>query len=203
MTIAVDAFIHPTAVLDLPVEVGARTKIWHFSHIMQGARIGAHCVLGQNVYVAASVIIGDGCRIQNNVSLYDGVTLEPDVFVGPSCVFTNIRNPRAAVVRRNFESTHVRQGATLGANCTIVAGCSVGRWSFVGAGSVMTRDVADYALVVGNPARRIGWVSRRGQRLNFEDGYAHCSESGEAYRLTESGVVEMQDSPDPLRQFKR
>jgi UDP-2-acetamido-3-amino-2,3-dideoxy-glucuronate N-acetyltransferase len=188
MTISDDAFIHPSAVIDLPVDIGASTKIWHFCHIMSGARIGSSCLLGQNVYVASSVVVGDGCRIQNNVSLYDGVTLEQDVFLGPSCVFTNIRNPRASFRRHDFEATHIARGATLGANCTVVAGCAIGRWAFVGAGSVITKAVPDYALVVGNPARLIGWVSRRGTRLKFNEKVARCPDTGETYRLTKKGV---------------
>ena len=188
MTISDDAIIHPSAVIDLPVDIGAATKIWHFCHIMSGARIGSSCLLGQNVYVASSVVVGDGCRIQNNVSLYDGVTLEPDVFLGPSCVFTNIRNPRANVRRHDFEATHIARGATLGANCTVVAGCTIGRWAFVGAGSVITKTVPDHALVVGNPARIVGWISRHGTRLNFVKNVARCLDTGETYRLTEKGV---------------
>ena len=144
--------------------------------------------MGQNVFVAGSVVIGNCCRIQNNVSLYDGVILEDEIFLGPSCVFTNVRNPRAAVLRREFSSTRVQRGATLGANCTVVAGGTIGRWAFVGAGCVVVRDVPDYALVVGNPARQIAWMSRHGERLHFEAGNARCPATGEAYRLTDSGV---------------
>ena len=160
--------IHPSALIELPVTIGEGTKIWHFCHIMSGAYIGARCVLGQNCFVAGTVSIGDDCHIQNNVSLYDGVLLQDEVFVGPSCVFTNIRRPRAAVSRQgHFQQTRVQRGATLGANSTIVAGVTVGRWAFVGAGCVVLKDLPDYALVVGNPARPVGWVSRAGEPLVF------------------------------------
>jgi UDP-2-acetamido-3-amino-2,3-dideoxy-glucuronate N-acetyltransferase len=185
MSIAENVAIHPSAVVEHPVTIGQNTKIWHFCHIMSGARIGANCMLGQNVFVAGTAIVGDGCRIQNNVSLYDGVSLEDDVFVGPSCVFTNVRNPRATIRSAQFDPTFVHRGATIGANCTIVAGCNIGPWSFVGAGCVVLRDVPDYALVVGNPARQIGWVSRQGVRLNLKDGVAHCPSTGDIYRLVD------------------
>jgi UDP-2-acetamido-3-amino-2,3-dideoxy-glucuronate N-acetyltransferase len=155
---------HPTAVIDRGAEIGAETKVWHFCHVMAGARIGARCVLGQNVFVAASAVLGDGCKIQNNVSIYDGVTLEPEVFVGPSAVFTNVRNPRAHVDRRAaLEPTLVGRGATVGANATIVCGTTIGAHAFVAAGALVTRDVAPFAVVAGVPARRTAWICRCGQ----------------------------------------
>jgi UDP-2-acetamido-3-amino-2,3-dideoxy-glucuronate N-acetyltransferase len=157
---------HPTAIVDRGAHIGAGTKIWHFCHVMAGARVGARCVLGQNVFVAAGAVVGDGCRIQNNVSLYDGVRLEDDVFVGPSAVFTNVRNPRAAVDRRaSIEATPVGRGATIGANATIVCGTPIGEYAFVAAGAVVTRVVAAHAVVAGVPARRTGWMCRCGKRL--------------------------------------
>jgi UDP-2-acetamido-3-amino-2,3-dideoxy-glucuronate N-acetyltransferase len=188
MTIAENVAIHPSAVVEYPVTIGQNTKIWHFCHVMAGARIGANCMLAQNVYMAGTAVVGDGCRIQNNVSLYDGVALEDDVFLGPSCVFTNVRNPRANIRPGQFEPTLVHRGATLGANCTIVAGCHIGSWAFVGAGCVVLRNVPDYALVVGNPARQIGWVSRQGARLDFKDGVARCPSTGNAYRIVENRI---------------
>jgi UDP-2-acetamido-3-amino-2,3-dideoxy-glucuronate N-acetyltransferase len=190
--IASDVFIHPTAIVDLPCEIGEGSKVWHFCHVVAGARIGARCTLGQNVYVASSVVIGDGARIQNNVSLYDGVTLEADVFCGPSMVFTNVKNPRAHVSRRHeYAATVVRRGATFGANCTVVPGVAVGRYAFVGAGAVVTRDVPDYALVVGTPARIIGWACACGVRLSFDvvpRGVAACASCGERYAGDGAGV---------------
>jgi UDP-2-acetamido-3-amino-2,3-dideoxy-glucuronate N-acetyltransferase len=156
---------HPSAIIDRPASIGAGTKIWHFCHVMAGARIGARCMLGQNVFVAATAVIGDGCRIQNNVSIYDGVVLERDVFVGPSAVFTNVRNPRAEIRRDRaaFEPTLVRRGATIGANATIVCGVELGEYAFVAAGAVVTRDVAAHALVAGVPARNAGRACRCGE----------------------------------------
>jgi UDP-2-acetamido-3-amino-2,3-dideoxy-glucuronate N-acetyltransferase len=154
---------HPTAIIDRPARIGAGSKVWHFCHVMAGARIGADCVLGQNVFVAATAVIGDGCRIQNNVSIYDGVVLEDEVFVGPSAVFTNVRNPRASVDRKAaFEPTLVGRGASIGANATIVCGTEIGEHAFVGAGAVVTRDVAAHAVVAGVPARRRSWICRCG-----------------------------------------
>jgi len=186
-----DAQIHSTAIIDYPVNIGRRTKIWHFCHICSGAVIGQDCVIGQNGYVASTVVIGDRCRIQNNVSLYDGVVLESDVFVGPSAVFTNVANPRAMISRRaEFRQTRVLRGATIGANATIVAGATLGAFCFVGAGAVVTRDVAPHSLVIGVPAEPIGWVSRAGHRLEFgaAGNEARCPSTGEIYRLAESGV---------------
>jgi len=158
--------VHPTAVIDEPVQIGAGTRIWHFCHVMAGAVIGAECNLGQNVFVAGSVRIGDRCKIQNNVSLYDGVILEDDVFCGPSAVFTNVKHPRSAVSRRGeYEVTRVGRGATLGANCTVVCGVTIGAHAFIGAGAVVTRDVPPYAMMAGVPARRIGWAGPHGERL--------------------------------------
>ena len=181
------AWHHDTALIDTGAQLGADTKVWHFSHVCGGARIGAGCSLGQNVFVGNDVVIGDRVKIQNNVSVYDAVTLEDDVFCGPSMVFTNVYNPRAGVPRKaEYKPTLVRQGATLGANCTIVCGSTVGRFAFVGAGSVVNRDVPDYALVVGVPARRIGWMSEHGERLELPArgvGEATCPATGQKYRL--------------------
>lgn len=184
------AFIHETAVIDTGAQVGANSKVWHFCHLMGGSVIGKDCSLGQNVFVASSVVLGNGCKIQNNVSLYEGVVCEEEVFLGPSCVFTNVKNPRSSVNRRSeYLSTHVGRGATIGANATIVCGLSLGAYCFVGAGAVVTRDVPDFALVVGNPAHRIGWMSRRGERLNFNDeGMAVCPLSNERYILQDGTI---------------
>jgi len=179
-------FVHSSAFVDEPAVIGADTRIYHFCHVASGARIGKRCVFGQNVFVAGSVIIGDDVRVQNNVSLYDGVILEDFVFLGPSAVFTNITNPRAEIDRRGgFETTRVCHGATIGANATILCGVTIGAFAFIGAGAVVTRDVPAYALVTGVPARRTGWMSRHGQKLGPPDaqGLMVCPESGYRYRL--------------------
>lgn len=187
-------YCHETAVIDDGAEIGDGSRVWHFVHVSEGSRIGRDVVLGQNVFVAKGVIIGDGCKVQNNVSLYDGVILEEDVFCGPSMVFTNVVNPRAAVERKSdYRPTRVRRGATLGANCTIVCGVTVGSYAFVGAGAVVTRDVHDHALVTGVPARQVGWMSRHGERLELavgRDGEARCPATGERY-LVENGVCQI------------
>jgi UDP-2-acetamido-3-amino-2,3-dideoxy-glucuronate N-acetyltransferase len=181
------ATIHPSAIVDDGATLGAGTRVWHFAHVCAGARVGDGCSLGQGTYVGNDVVIGHNVKIQNNVSVYDAVTLEDDVFCGPSMVFTNVFNPRAAVVRKNeYRRTLVRQGATLGANCTIVCGTTVGPYAFVGAGAVVSRDVPAFALVVGVPAKQIGWMSRHGERLALPltgDGEAACPATGERYRL--------------------
>ncbi len=181
------AFIHPTAIVDDGAEIGDDSMIWHFCHVLGETKIGARCVLGQNVMAGPDVVIGDGCKIQNNVSIYKGVILEDDVFCGPSCVFTNVLTPRAFVERKDeFLPTLVRRGATVGANAVILCGNSIGRYAMIGAGSVVTREVPDHALVVGNPARRIGWVSRSGERLGDD---LICPRTGEKYRETDGGLV--------------
>lgn len=192
-------FVHPSAYVDQPCEIGAGTKVWHFCHIMAGARVGERCNLGQNVFVAGGAIIGDNVKIQNNVSVYAGVTLEDDVFCGPSCVFTNVINPRSQVVRHSqYMRTLVRRGATIGANATIVCGAAIGRYAFIGAGAVVRGDVPDYALMLGVPARQRGWMSRHGHRLPEPDaaGIMICPESGWRYREVEPGLLRCLDWPE-------
>lgn len=192
-------FVHESAYVDEPCEIGAGTKIWHFSHVQSGAKIGERCILGQNVNVANDVRIGNNVKIQNNVSVYTGVELEDDVFCGPSCVFTNVINPRSQIVRHSqYQLTRVRRGATLGANSTIVCGATVGRYAFIGAGAVVRGDVPDYALMLGVPARRKGWMSRHGHRLEKQDaeGNLVCPESGWRYREDEPGVLRCLDWPE-------
>lgn len=183
-------YAHPSAVIDQPCVIGKGTKIWHFSHIMERCRIGEHCNLGQNVVISPDVVLGNNVKVQNNVSIYTGVICEDDVFLGPSMVFTNVINPRSAVNRKNqYATTLVRQGATIGANATIVCGHDIGRYAFIGAGAVVTSHVPDYALVIGNPARHTGWMSEYGHKLHFnEQGLAICPESGEQYQLNEGKV---------------
>ncbi|MEM9991730.1 MAG: acyltransferase [Bacteroidota bacterium] len=183
-------FAHPTAIIDEGCQIGANTKIWHFCHIMPNCVIGTHCSLGQNVVVMPKVTLGKQVKVQNNVSIYEGVICEDEVFLGPSMVFTNVYNPRSAVSRKHeYRTTLVRKGATIGANATIICGNEIGRYAFVGAGSVVTRPVADYALVVGNPAKPIGWMSEYGERLHFDQtGIARCDATGEYYQLTEGKV---------------
>lgn len=185
-----DYFAHETAVIDEGCKIGAGTKIWHFSHIMTGAVLGENCNLGQNVVVSPGVTLGKNVKVQNNVSIYTGVHCEDDVFLGPSCVFTNVTNPRSAVNRRGeYAKTRVCQGASIGANATIVCGNDIGRYAFIGAGAVVTKSVPDYALVVGNPSRQTGWMSEYGHRLQFDtSGIATCPESGEQYELNDHKV---------------
>lgn len=185
-----DYFAHETAVIDEGCEIGTGTKIWHFSHIMPGCIIGERCNIGQNVVISPGVTLGSNVKVQNNVSIYTGVVCEDDVFLGPSMVFTNVINPRSAVNRRNqYSTTRVMQGASIGANATIVCGHDIGKYAFIGAGAVVTKHVPDYALVVGNPARQMGWISEYGHRLEFNaDGMAICPESGDSYQLKENTV---------------
>jgi UDP-2-acetamido-3-amino-2,3-dideoxy-glucuronate N-acetyltransferase len=183
-------FAHESAIIDEPVTIGEGTKIWHFSHVMQGVVMGKNCNLGQNVFVGANVRLGNNVKVQNNVSLYEGIVCEDDVFLGPSMVFTNIRNPRSAVVRKGqYTETWLERGVSVGANATIVCGIRLGAFCFVGAGSVVTKTVPPYALVVGNPARQIGWMSEYGHRLEFDpQGLALCPESGQRYQLSDGAV---------------
>lgn len=182
-------FAHPTAEIESGCEIGAGTRIWHFSHLMVGCKVGENCNIGQNVVIAPGAVLGGNVKVQNNVSVYTGVVCEDDVFLGPGMVFTNILNPRSAVVRKEkFISTFVRKGATIGANATLLCGNEIGTYAMVGAGSVVTRPVKPYALVVGNPARQKGWVSEYGHRLSFSGGHAVCPESGQEYLLQNDEV---------------
>lgn len=186
-------FAHETAVIDPGAKIGDGVKIWHFCHIMPGCEIGDGCNLGQNVFVASGVVLGKNVRLQNNVSVYTGVVCEDDVFLGPSAVFTNVKNPRSSIDRKNqFLPTIVKKGATIGANATIVCGHNIGRYAFVGAGAVVTKEVADYALITGNPGVQTGWMSEHGHRLHFdENGMAECPESKEKYQLKNHIVTKL------------
>ena len=186
----VDFYAHETAVVDFGCTIGSGTKIWHFSHIMPNCVIGENCNIGQNVVISPGVVLGSNVKIQNNVSIYTGVTCDADVFLGPSCVFTNVTNPRSAVNRRGqYAKTHVGKGASIGANATIVCGHDIGTYAFIGAGAVVTKTISAYALVVGNPAKQIGWMSEYGIRLIFnQEGIAFCEESNEKYILKNNQV---------------
>ena len=186
-------FIHPSAIIDEGAQIGAGTRIWHFCHVMPTAIIGSNCILGQNVYVDNHALIGNGVKIQNNVSVYHGVVLEDDVFVGPSAVFTNVINPRSFIERKTeFKNIVVKKGATIGANATIVCGLTIGEYALVGAGAVVTKDVQPYALVIGNPARQLGWVSEQAYRLVFdEQGRAVCEGDGSLYQLQGNAVAKI------------
>lgn len=191
--------IHESAYVDGPCEIGEGTKVWHFCHIQQGAKIGKNCVFGQNVNVANDVVIGNNCKVQNNVSIYTGVVLEDDVFLGPSCVLTNVTNPRSQVNRHSlYEKTLIRRGASVGANATIVCGVTLGRYCFIAAGAVVTKDVPDYAMMVGSPAKRRAWMSRHGHPLKHPDaeGVMVCPESGLRYQLVEENRLVCLDVPE-------
>jgi UDP-2-acetamido-3-amino-2,3-dideoxy-glucuronate N-acetyltransferase len=182
-------FVHATAIVDEAVEIGNKTQIWHFSHIMSGAKIGADCTIGQNVFIASGVILGNNVKVQNNVSVYDGVILEDDVFCGPSMVFTNVYNPRSFISRRKeFRKTLVKKGATIGANATVVCGYTIGQYALIGAGAVVTRDVPDYTLVFGNPGKAKGWVCQCAVQIAFVGGRAKCEACGKEYEKDENGV---------------
>ena len=184
-------FVHESSYVDEGCQIGAGTKIWHFSHIMKGCRIGQKCNIGQNVVISPEVVLGDGVKIQNNVSVYTGVVCEDGVFLGPSCVFTNVINPRAFIERKNeYRKTVVKKGASIGANATIVCGHDIGKYAFVGAGAVVTKTVPDYAMVYGSPARVHGYVCQCGEKLNFSDGKATCTACGKSYKISESSEVE-------------
>ncbi len=188
-----DYFAHETAIIDANCTIGKGTKIWHFSHIMSNCVIGESCNLGQNVVISPDVILGKNVKVQNNVSIYTGVICEDDVFLGPSMVFTNVINPRSAVIRKNeYQKTIVKKGASIGANATIVCGNTIGEFAFIGAGTVVTKEVLPYALVVGNPSKQIGWVGEFGHKLEFnEQGFATCKESGEEYQLKDNSVIKI------------
>ncbi len=189
-------FAHQSSVIDQGATIGEGTKIWHFSHIFAKAKIGKNCVLGQNIMVANNVILGNNVKVQNNVSIYEGVICEDDVFLGPSMVFTNVINPRSAVNRKTeFKKTLIEKGATIGANATIICGNTIGKYALIGAGSVITKSVQPYALMVGNPAKQIGWVSENGQRLKFDKtGKAICKETSEVYRLNNNSVTKLEEN---------
>tara|TARA_Y100001958_G_scaffold158430_1_gene156268 strand:- start:14828 stop:15406 length:579 start_codon:yes stop_codon:yes gene_type:complete len=182
-------FVHESTYIDKPCKIGSGSKIWHFSHIMKNSEIGENCNIGQNVLISPNVILGKNVKVQNNVSIYTGVICEDDVFLGPSMVFTNILNPRSKVVRKNeYLRTIVKKGASIGANATIICGNDIGRYSFIGAGSVVTKTVLDYALMIGNPARQVGWISEYGEKLNFKDNIAFCKATNEEYILNNNIV---------------
>lgn len=189
-------FAHESAVIDEGCLIGEGTKIWHFSHIMPNSQIGENCNIGQNVVVSPEVVLGNNVKVQNNVSIYTGVTCEDDVFLGPSMVFTNVTNPRSAINRRDqYTKTHVGKGATIGANATVVCGNDIGQYAFIGAGAVITKSVAPYALVVGNPAKQIGWMSESGYKLIFDkEGVAVCPESGDGYVLRNGSVTKLKQA---------
>jgi UDP-2-acetamido-3-amino-2,3-dideoxy-glucuronate N-acetyltransferase len=189
------SYIHTTAVVDDGAIIGEGTKVWHFCHIMPNATIGDNCVLGQNVFVASTVVLGNNVKVQNNVSLYDGVICEDDVFIGPSAVFTNVSNPRSAVIRKQeYKKTYLQKGATIGANATIICGNTIGKYAFIGAGSVITKNILPYALVMGNPATQVGWMSEHGQKLQFNAlGLAICPQSNQRYQLENNGVTKLSD----------
>ena len=202
--LAKEVKVHESAYVDEPCEIGAGTKIWHFSHILPGVKIGKNCIFGQNCQVANDVVIGSNVKVQNNVSIYTGTTIEDDVFLGPSCVLTNVTNPRSQVNRHSlYEKTLIRRGATIGANATIVCGVTLGRYCFIAAGSVVTKDVPDYALIMGNPGRQKGWMSRHGHILKNPDaeGVMKCPESGFRYKEMEPGILRSlnlgEDAPLP------
>jgi len=183
-------FVHPSSIIDEHCQIGAGTKIWHFSHIMSHATIGKNCNLGQNVVIANNVIIGNNVRIQNNVSVYEGVIVEEDVFIGPSAVFTNVINPRSAISRKNqFKPTIIKKGATIGANATIICGNEIGKFAFIGAGTVVTKSVKPYALIIGNPGKQVGWMSELGHKLIFVNNKAVCPESGQTFILENNTVL--------------
>lgn len=184
-------FVHPTSIVEPNCIIGEGTKIWHFSHLMSGCELGKNCNLGQNVMIAPHVVLGNNVKVQNNVSIYEGVICEDDVFLGPSAVLTNVINPRSAVIRKSeYKKTHIGKGATIGANATIICGHTIGAYAFVGAGSVVTKDVPPYALIMGNPARQKGWMSQYGHRLNFgQNNTAICPESGQKYELKNNEVI--------------
>lgn len=188
-----DYFSHKSAIIDKGCHIGSGTKIWHFSHIMTGATIGKECNIGQNVVVSPDVVLGDRCKVQNNVSIYTGVICEEEVFLGPSMVFTNIINPRSAIIRKDqYAKTTVRKGASIGANATIVCGFEIGEFAFIGAGAVVTKEVLPFALVVGNPAKQIGWMSVYGHRLEFDnEGFAFCLEGKDKYQLVDNKVSKL------------
>jgi UDP-2-acetamido-3-amino-2,3-dideoxy-glucuronate N-acetyltransferase len=188
-----DFFVHETAIIDEGCQIGAGTKIWHFSHIMSDCIIGKRCNLGQNVVVSSGVVLGNNVKVQNNVSIYTGVICEDDVFLGPSMVFTNVINPRSAIVRKNeYRRTHVGKGASIGANATLVCGNDIGEYAMIGAGAVVTKPVAPYALIVGNPGRQLGWISEYGHRLQFDkSNKAVCPESGQQYELQNNKVTKI------------
>ena len=188
-----EVFIHETAIVENGCNIGAGTKVWHFSHIMGSANIGSKCNIGQNVFIADGVIIGNNNKVQNNVSIYTGVECEDDVFLGPSMVFTNVINPRSAVIRKDeYKKTIVKKGASIGANATIICGIEIGSYAMIGAGAVVTKDVKDFELLVGNPAKRIGWVSEYGNKLKFdENGIALCKETSSKYLLEDGKVIKV------------